>query len=105
VRVRLGLLLSQISATRQLTLELCDRATVEDVCQRVAMDRPEDGRGLSSAAAFVDAEQVGRAYALRDGDEVTLMLRRSEADRQREVYQRCGVAPIVCSNLARRGQS
>lgn len=74
VRVRLGLLLAPISARPPLTLALPDRATISDLCERVAMENPEHARGLASATAFVNAEQVGRAHALRDGDEITLML-------------------------------
>ena len=74
VRVRLVLPLARISAMQPLALELPDRATIDDLSERLAAKHPEHARGLSSAMAIVNARQADRTLLLQNGDEVTLML-------------------------------
>jgi molybdopterin converting factor small subunit len=74
IAVRLGSGLSRLAGRSRLELELADGATVGDLLDRVAGDRPELGAGMPSVLTVVRGTQVAGDRVLADGDEVALLI-------------------------------
>jgi molybdopterin converting factor small subunit len=74
IAVRLGSGLSRLAGRSRLELELADGATVGDLLERVASDRPELGSGMPSVLTVVRGSQVTGDRVLSDGEEVALLI-------------------------------
>jgi molybdopterin converting factor small subunit len=74
IAVRLGSGLSRLAGRSRLEVDLADGATVGDLLDRVAGDRPELGAGMPSVLTVVRGTQVGGDCLLADGDEVALLI-------------------------------
>jgi len=74
IAVRLGSGLSRLAGRSRLEVDLADGATVGDLLDRVAGDRPELGAGLPSVLTVVRGTQVAGDRVLSDGDEVALLI-------------------------------
>ena len=61
-------------ALPRLELDLADGATVRDLLDRVAGERPELRSGLPSVLTVVRGSQVASDRVLSDGDEVALLI-------------------------------
>ena len=74
VRVRLGAGLAGLSRAPQLSVELADGATIDDLYARLAESEPDLAPALRSTLAVVAGEQAARGRPLRHRDEVALLL-------------------------------
>jgi sulfur-carrier protein len=74
IAVRLGSGLSRLAGRSRLEVDLADGATVGDLLDRVAGDRPELGAGMPSVLTVVRGTQVAGDRVLSDGDEVALLI-------------------------------
>lgn len=74
ISVRLAPGLSRLAGTPQLSVEVADGATVEDLLARVGEQCPALADGLPSALPVVRGEHALRDRALADHEEVALLL-------------------------------
>ena len=74
IAVRLGSGLARLAGRPRLELDLADGATVRDLLDRVAGERPELSAGLPSVLTVVRGSQVASDRVLSDGDEVALLI-------------------------------
>ena len=74
IAVRLGSGLSRLAGGPRLEVELADGATVGDLLERVAADRPVLTAGLPSVLTVVRGSQVAGDRVLREGEEVALLI-------------------------------
>jgi sulfur-carrier protein len=74
VRVRLGAGLARFAAAPRLVVDLDDTATVQDLFAHLSAAQPVLGPALRSALPVIAGEHAASARALRDGDEVALLL-------------------------------
>jgi molybdopterin converting factor small subunit len=74
IAVRLGSGLARLAGRSRLELDLADGATVRDLLDRVAGERPELRSGLPSVLTVVRGSQVASDRVLSDGDEVALLI-------------------------------
>ena len=74
IAVRLGSGLSRLAGGPRLEVELADGATVGDLLDRVAADRPVLVAGLPSVLTVVRGSQVAGDRVLEEGDEVALLI-------------------------------
>jgi molybdopterin synthase catalytic subunit len=73
VRVRLFARLSEVLGERNVTLELPEGATVDDLRDQLSHRFPAVAPYLPTAVCAVDEEYVTRDHALREGDDVALI--------------------------------
>ena len=73
IDVRLGTGLSRIAGGPRLAVDVADGATVDEVLDRVAADRPALAAGLPSALTVVHGTQVGGERVLAEGDELAVL--------------------------------
>ena len=74
IAVRLGSGLSRLAGGPRLDVELDEGATVEDLLDRVAADRPVLSDGMPSVLTVVRGSQVAGDRVLADGEEVALLI-------------------------------
>jgi sulfur-carrier protein len=74
IAVRLGSGLSRLAGRSRLELDLADGATVGDLLDRVAGDRPELSSGMPSVLTVVRGSQVAGDRVLSEGEEVALLI-------------------------------
>jgi molybdopterin converting factor small subunit len=74
IAVRLGSGLSRLAGGPRLEVELADGATVGDLLERVAEDRPVLGSGMPSVLTVVRGNQVTGDRVLEEGEEVALLI-------------------------------
>ena len=74
IAVRLGSGLSRLAGGPRLDVELEDGATVGDLLDRVAEDRPVLTDGMPSVLTVVRGSQVAGDRVLADGEEVALLI-------------------------------
>ena len=74
IAVRLGSGLSRLAGGPRLEVELADGATVGDLLDRVAEDRPALSTGLPSVLTVVRGSQVAGNRVLEEGEEVALLI-------------------------------
>jgi molybdopterin converting factor small subunit len=73
IRIRLGSAIARLAPSPNLSIELPDGATVEDLYERLGATHPEIEQALGSALALVEGTHVPRGQALSNGDEVALL--------------------------------
>jgi molybdopterin converting factor small subunit len=74
IAVRLGSGLSRLAGGPRLEVELADGATVGELLDRVAEDRPALSTGLPSVLTVVRGSQVAGNRVLEEGEEVALLI-------------------------------
>jgi molybdopterin converting factor small subunit len=74
IAVRLGSGLSRLAGGPRFEIELADGATVGDLLDRVAEDRPMLSTGLPSVLTVVRGSQVAGNRVLEEGEEVALLI-------------------------------
>jgi molybdopterin synthase catalytic subunit len=73
IHVRLFAGLSELLGERNVTLDLCDGATVADLRNQLSSRYPAVVPHLPTAVCAVDEEYVGPDHRLREGDDVALI--------------------------------
>jgi molybdopterin converting factor small subunit len=86
VRVRLGTGIARFAPAPSLMLQLPNRATVADACNRLAEGNPELGSALESAVAIVSGIHVGREQPLAHGEELALLAPISGGARRQSIF-------------------
>jgi molybdopterin converting factor small subunit len=74
IRVRLGAGLSRFADAPQLSIDLADGASVDDLLAALGAQQPQLAPALASALPVVAGTHVERAQRLRAGDEVALLI-------------------------------
>jgi molybdopterin converting factor small subunit len=74
VRVRLGAGLSRFADTPQLSVDLADDASVDDLFAALGRQQPSLAPALPSALPVVAGTHVEREQRLQPGDEVALLI-------------------------------
>ena len=74
IAVRFGSGLSRLAGGPRLEVELAQGATVGDLLERVAEDRPVLSSGLPSVLTVVRGNQVAGDRVLEEGEEVALLI-------------------------------
>jgi molybdopterin converting factor small subunit len=74
IAVRLGSGLSRLAGGPRFEIELADGATVGELLDRVAEDRPALSTGLPSVLTVVRGSQVAGNRVLEEGEEVALLI-------------------------------
>jgi MoaE-MoaD fusion protein len=73
IDVRLGSGLARLAGASRLQLDVPDGATVDDLLEALADDRPAVASWLTSALTVVGGSQVGGERVLGDGEEVAVL--------------------------------
>jgi molybdopterin converting factor small subunit len=74
IRVRLGAGLSRFADAPQLSIDLADGASVDDLLAALGAQQPQLAPALASALPVVAGTHVERAQRLRAGDEVAFLI-------------------------------
>jgi molybdopterin converting factor small subunit len=74
IRVRLGAGLSRFADAPQLSIDLAEGASVDDLLAALGAQQPALAPALNSALPVVAGTQVEREQRLRAGDEVALLI-------------------------------
>jgi molybdopterin converting factor small subunit len=74
IDVRLGSGLARLAGAPRLQVELRAGATVGDLLDAVAEERPALAAGLARALTVVSGSQVGGERVLAEGDEVAVLV-------------------------------
>jgi molybdopterin converting factor small subunit len=74
IRVRLGAGLSRFADAPQLSIDLADGASVDDLLAALGAQQPQLAPALASALPVVAGTHVEREQRLRAGDEVALLI-------------------------------
>ncbi|MET0816929.1 MAG: MoaD/ThiS family protein [Solirubrobacteraceae bacterium] len=74
VRVRLGAGLSRFAEAPQLSIDLADGASVDDLLDALGSRQPSLAPALTSVLPVVGGTQVEREQRLEPGDEVALLI-------------------------------
>jgi molybdopterin converting factor small subunit len=73
IDVRLGSGLARLAGASRVRLEVDEGATVDDVLEALADDRPAVASWLTSALTVVGGSQVGGERVLGEGEEVAVL--------------------------------
>lgn len=73
IRVQLFGLLREAAGTRELTVDLPDGATVEDLLNKIYADKPVLRQHDPSIVVGAGVEFVRRDYVIQSGDEIAVM--------------------------------
>jgi molybdopterin converting factor small subunit len=74
IRVRLGAGLSRFADAPQLSIDLADGASVDDLLAALGTEQPQLAPALNSALPVVAGMHVEREQRLHAGDEVALLI-------------------------------
>ena len=74
IRVRLGAGLSRFADAPQLSIDLAEGASVDDLLAALGAQQPALAPALNSALPVVAGAHVERGQELRQGDEVALLI-------------------------------